>query len=98
MIVKRAVVVALLGCCAAAVAQPQPRRATTIAAIRAFPGFYHQQLVLVVGEIKGTIEQATISNEQGSLRIIAREMRDGQVEARGQLLDIGRMAQDDPRL
>ena len=35
-------------------AQPQPRRATTITALRNYPGFYHQQVVLVVGEIKGT--------------------------------------------
>ncbi len=35
-------------------AQAQPRRATTITALRNYPGFYHQQVVLVVGEIKGT--------------------------------------------
>jgi hypothetical protein len=81
------------------VAQPQPRRATTIAAIRAYPGFYHQQTVLVVGEVKGTEERATISSEQASIRVIAREMpREGMLEARGQLLDIGRLSQDDPRL
>lgn len=79
-------------------AQPQPRRATTIAAIRAFPGFYHQQTVLVVGEIKGTEERATIATDAGSLSAVARELREGRVEARGQLLDVGRMSQDDPRL
>jgi hypothetical protein len=80
-------------------AQPQPRRATTIAAIRAYPGFYHQQTVLVVGEVKGTLERATISDEGSSLTLIARELpREGRLEARGQLLDIGRVSQDDPRL
>src|SRR5262245_28517112 len=90
----------LLAAAAAAVtAQPQPRRATTIAAIRAYPGFYHQQTVLVIGEVKGLDERATIGNEEGTLRLVAREVpREGRVEARGQLLDIGRMAQDDPRL
>ena len=80
-------------------AQPQPRRATTITALRAYPGFYHQQTVLVVGEVKGLNERATIGTEEGTITLIARETpREGKVEARGQLLDIGRMSQDDPRL
>ena len=83
---------------AALVAQPQPRRATTIAAIRNYPGFYHQQTVLVVGEVKGTLERATIGTEEGAITLIAREVREGRTEARGQLLDIGRLSQDDPRL
>jgi hypothetical protein len=81
------------------VAQPQPRRATTVAAIRAYPGFYHQQAVLVVGDVKGTIERATIGSDEAAITLIARELpRQSRVEARGQLLDIGRMPQDDPRL
>jgi hypothetical protein len=84
---------------AGALAQPQPRRATTISAIRAYPGFYHQQTVLVIGEIKGLAERATISNDEGALSLVAREVpREGRVEARGQVLDIGRLSQDDPRL
>jgi hypothetical protein len=89
----------LLAAAAAIVAQPQPRRATTITAIRSYPGFYHQQTVLVVGDIKGTLERATIGTEEGAITLVARELpREGRVEARGQLLDIGRLAQDDPRL
>ena len=83
---------------AAIVAQPQLRRATTITAIRSYPGFYHQQTVLVVGEVKGTLERATIGTEEGAITLVAREIKEGKVEARGQLLDIGRMAPDDPRL
>ena len=84
---------------AVTLAQPQPRRATTIAAIRAFPGFYHQQTVLVIGEVKGTVERATIGTDEGTITLIARELpRETRVEARGQLLDLGRMSQDDPRL
>ena len=83
---------------AAVVAQPQPRRATTITAIRNYPGFYHQQTVLVVGEVKGSPDRATIGTEEGALTLIAREVREGRIEARGQVLDIGRLAQDDPRL
>ena len=79
-------------------AQPQPRRATTITALRNYPGFYHQQTVLVVGEVKGTLERATIGTEEGSVTLVAREVREGRTEARGQFLDIGRVSQDDPRL
>jgi hypothetical protein len=81
------------------VAQPQPRRATTITAIRSYPGFYHQQTVLVIGDVTGTIERATIGTDEGAITLVARELpREGRVEARGQFLDIGRMSQDDPRL
>jgi len=90
----------LIAILAAAVsAQPQPRRATTIAALRAYPGFYHQQTVLVVGDVKGIDERATIGTEDGAIKLVAREVpREGKTEARGQFLDIGRMSQDDPRL
>ena len=81
-------------------AQPQPRRATTISALRNYPGFYHQQVVLVVGELKGQVDRATIgTDDEGTVKVVVREMpREGKVEARGQFLDIGRMSQDDPRL
>jgi hypothetical protein len=89
----------LLLLAATVAAQPQPRRATTISALRAYPGFYHQQTVLVVGEVKGQAERATIGTEEGAITLIARDTpREGKIEARGQLLDIGRMSQDDPRL
>lgn len=84
---------------AAATAQPQPRRATTITAIRSYPGFFHQQTVMVLGDIKGTGERVTIGTDEGAIKVVARETpREGRAEARGQLLDIGRMSQDDPRL
>ena len=84
---------------AALTAQPQPRRATTITAIRSYPGFYHQQTVLVIGEVKGADERLTIGTDEGAIKLVAREApREGKIEARGQLLDIGRMSQDDPRL
>lgn len=83
----------------AVAAQPQQRRATTITALRSYPGFYHQQTVLVAGDIKGTIERATIGTDDGAITLIARELpRESRVEARGQFLDIGRLSQDDPRL
>jgi len=51
-------------------AQPQPRRATTIAALRAYPGFYHQQTVLVVGDVKGIDERATIGTDEGTIKLV----------------------------
>jgi hypothetical protein len=88
-----------LAAAATLVAQPQPRRATTITALRNYPGFYHQQTVLVAGEVKGTLERMTIGTEEGAIALVARELpREGKVEARGQFLDIGRVSQDDPRL
>ena len=97
--VSGVILLAALMLAASIEAQPQPRRATTIAAIRAYPGFYHQQTVLVVGEVKGLDERATIGTEDGAIKLIAREVpREGKIEARGQLLDLGRMSQDDPRL
>ena len=90
---------ALLALSVVAAGQPSPRRATTITALRSYPGFYHQQVVLVVGEIKGQVERATIGTDEGAITLVARELpREGRVEARGQFLDIGRMSQDDPRL
>jgi hypothetical protein len=89
----------LAGSAVSLVAQPQPRRATTITALRTYAGFYHQQTVLVVGEIKGLNERATVGNEEGAIKLIAREVpREGKLEVRGQFLDIGRMSPEDPRL
>jgi len=89
----------MLASALAVTGQPQARRATTITALRSYPGFYHQQTVLVIGEIKGTLERATIGSEEGAITLVARELpRETRVEARGQFLDIGRIAQDDPRL
>jgi hypothetical protein len=90
---------ALLALSVVAAAQPSPRRATTITALRSYPGFYHQQAVLVVGDVKGQVERATIGTDEGAIKLVARELpREGRVEARGQFLDVGRMSQDDPRL
>jgi hypothetical protein len=80
-------------------AQPAARRGTTILALKSYPGFYHLQTVAVIGDVKGQGERATIATDEGSLRIVAREMPDEtRLEVRGQLLDIGRLSQDDPRL
>lgn len=82
-----------------ATAQPPARRATTIEALRNYPGFFHQQMVMVIGDITGDQQRATIGSEEGAITLIGREIpREGKAEARGQFLDVGRMSQDDPRL
>ena len=95
-----AFVIACVLLMAQAAAQPATRRGTTIAALRSFPGFYHQQTVSVIGAVKGeNVENALLANDEATIRLIARELpREGKLEARGQFLDIGRISQDDPRL
>lgn len=81
-------------------AQPATRRATTITALRNYPGFYHQQTVSVIAAVKGeTVDTALLASDEATIRLVARELpREGKLEARGQFLDVGRMSQDDPRL
>lgn len=93
------VILSVVALATVASAQPPARRATTITALRSYPGFYHQQTVLVVGNITGTVERATIGTDDGAITLIARELpRESRVEARGAFFDVGRMSQDDPRL
>lgn len=80
-------------------AQPAARRGTTILALRNYPGFYHQQSVSVIGTLKGLGEQATLSTDEASVRLVMRDAPpEGRIEVRGQFLDIGRMSPEDPRL
>ncbi|MEO8681734.1 MAG: Ig-like domain-containing protein [Vicinamibacterales bacterium] len=85
---------------AVGLAQPAVRRATTIAAVRAYAGFYHQQVVSLAGEVKGIGDRVTLATDEASIKLIVRQTPDEgrRIEARGQVLDIGRIAQDDPRL
>ncbi len=96
-VIARLALVSLLAA-SAVTAQPAVRRGTTILALRSYAGFYHQQVVSVIGTLSGTVDRASIGNEDGSVEILIRDVPEGLVEARGQFLDIGRMAQDDPRL
>lgn len=83
----------------AAWAQPPARRAATIEAIRAYPGFFHGQLVTVLGRVAGREPDLSLTTDTASLRLVGREHpREGAVELRGVVYDIGRMNSDDPRL
>ena len=81
-------------------AQPAVRRATNIAAILAYPNFYHMRPILLVGTIAQQQNgEVRVSDGTASIRVIAdRNAPDGLDEIRGQFWDLGRMKPDDPRL
>jgi hypothetical protein len=85
---------------ATALGQAGTRRVATIPAIRAYPGFYHGQPVLVRGEIRDAESRPSVASNEESIRLLTRETvpSAGSYDVRGEVLDIGRLNQDDPRL
>jgi hypothetical protein len=81
-------------------AQPLTRRATNLAALLAYPGYYHGRPVVVVGKVAVDNDQLRISDEaEHSIHLIVKGTApDGLDEVRGEYWDIGRMKPDDPRL
>jgi hypothetical protein len=81
-------------------AQPATRRATNLAALSAYPTFYHLRPIVVVGKV--TLEddgQLRVSSDGASLHVISKgPAPDGLDEIRGEFWDVGRMKADDPRL
>ena len=75
----RALVIACSLIVAHAGAQPAARRATTIAALRSYPGFFHQHTVSVIGAVKGDrVETALLASDEATISLVARELpRDG---------------------
>jgi hypothetical protein len=99
--VAAAVAALVLVAPAIGVAQPPPRRLTTIAALRQFPGFFHLQNVLLRGEFKEEGGRFSLDTEDGNLRVIVDNgvrTPSGAVEVRGQLVDVGRLEPGDPRV
>jgi len=95
--------VAALFAAAAAVsdAQPQTRRATNIAALLAFPGFYHGRPIVIVGKVSLEKDQLRVADDADhSLHLLFKggNAPDGLDEIRGEYWDLGRMKPDDPRL
>ncbi len=91
----------LLGLPHASRAQPATRRITTVTAIHTFPGFYHSQPVLLRGEIKDIETHPAVASGDETLRLLSREhlpTGSGTYDVRGEVLDIGRLEQNDPRL
>jgi len=76
-----------------------PRRATNIAALRQFPGFYHGRPILIVGTVGVDKDQLRVSDDAGSIHLIVKgNAPDGLDEVRGEYWDIGRMKPDDMQL
>jgi hypothetical protein len=81
-------------------AQPTTRRATNIAALVAYPGFYHGRPVVIVGKAETAQDgQVRVADDNGSIRVVFKgSVPDGLNEIRGEFWDLGRMKPDEPRL
>jgi hypothetical protein len=93
----------LLTAIAAAVtvsAQSAARRPTNIAALVAYPSFYHLRPILIVGTVTTTDKGMRVADDNGSIRVLSKgtSVPDGLDEIRGEFWDIGRMKADDPQL
>lgn len=93
-----------LACCllaaAGARAQNTTRRLTTIEALRQYPGYYHLQNVVLRGEFAESLGRITLRSDAGEIRIQLSDgvrSTNGDVEVRGQLLDVGRLEVGDAR-
>jgi hypothetical protein len=93
-----------VACCLAALAavsdaQTAVRRATNIAAILAYPGFFHGRPLLLVGKVGLDKDELRVSDGEGSIRLVFKgNAPDGLDEVRGEFWDLGRMKPDDIRL
>lgn len=96
----RGTLLVLLASAATLCAQPAVRHATNIAALLAYPGFYHARPVLIVGTVAlKDNNQLRVSDEGGSIRVIFKGTApDGVDEVRGEFWDLGRMKADEARL
>jgi Bacterial Ig-like domain len=77
------------------------RRVATVAAIQNYPGFYHAQAVLVRGDVIDVeTPRPAVSYAGATLRLLTRETlpSSGVQHVRGEVLDIGRLNAEDPRL
>src|SRR5213592_768941 len=97
-IVKRLLLV-LVATAASVSAQTAARRATNLAALLAYPAFYHGRPIVLIGNV--TTDQnghARVSDDNGSVRLVLKTSAlDGLDEIRGEFWDISRMKPDDPR-
>lgn len=78
-----------------------PRRLTTIDAVRLFPGFYHLQNVLLRGEFATEGTRTMLRADDQEIRVVLDEgvrMPNGVVDARGTVIDVGRLEPGDPRV
>src|SRR5471030_3018166 len=90
----------LLATVAAVAAQPMTRRATYLAEVLAYPGFYSGRPIVLVGKVElAQNGQFTVSDDAASVRLLFKgNAPEGLDEVRGEFVDVGRMKPDDPRL
>jgi Big-like domain-containing protein len=84
----------------AASAQTTTRKATNLAALLAYPSFYHGRPIVIVGAVKTDDKgQINVSDDNGSIHLLAKNgAPEGLDEVRGEFWDLGRMRVDDIRL
>jgi Big-like domain-containing protein len=93
--------VALVGLAASLSAQTTTtRRATNVAALLAYPSFFHGRPIVIVGTVKSDANgQMRVSDDNGSIHLISKSgAPEGLDEIRGEFWDLGRMNADDIRL
>jgi hypothetical protein len=95
---RRTLLIAL-ACSALVSAQPQPRRATNLAMVLAYPGFYHGRPIVIVGKVGLVDDRLKVADDAAAVNLVFKgNAPDGIDEIRGEFWDIGRMKPDDPRV
>jgi hypothetical protein len=82
-------------------AQSSTRRLATIEAIRQYPGFYHLQNVLLRGEIGEAAPKLQLHADERTIAVLLDDgvaTKNGAVEVRGVMIDVGRLEPGDPRV
>ncbi len=80
-------------------AQPVTRRATNLATLLAYPGFFHGRPIVIVGKVGVEKDQLRLSDDNTSIHLLFKGTApDGLDEVRGEFWDLGRMKSDDIRL
>jgi hypothetical protein len=76
------------------------RRATNVAALQAFPTFFHLRPVVVTGELQLLDSgELRLTNDGASVRVVSTGSTPGGLaEVRGEFWDLGKFNADDPRL
>ena len=91
----------ILAVAATVSAQPATRRPTSIASLKAFPSFFHNRPILIVGTVSTTDTGVRVADDNGSIKVLLKGVAsapDGLDEIRGEFWDIGRMKPDEPQL
>jgi hypothetical protein len=97
---SRILLIVALAAATSVAAQQTTRRATNIAALRAYPAFFHLRPVVLMGTVAMADNgDLRIADDAGTVRIVFKgNVPDGLSEIRGEFWDLGRMNADDPRL